>query len=81
LSKKQKYSKEFRIKIVKQYLEGQFTAIQLVDKYKIARASVYFWVDSYNINGSDIFVYVNEFLTPLDILKLPPLTYFHMSGA
>lgn len=55
LSRKQKYSKEFRIKIVKQYLEGQFTANQLVDKYKIARASVYNWVNIYNIHGPDIF--------------------------
>lgn len=43
------YSKEFREKIVNEYLNGK-TITELSDKYKIVPSTVFFWVKYYKSN-------------------------------
>ncbi|MCY3076803.1 helix-turn-helix domain containing protein [Aerococcus mictus] len=49
-----KYTKEFKIKLVTEYLSGETGGIRkLADKYNIPKGTIENWIDKYNSGGFD----------------------------
>ena len=49
-----KYTKEFKIKLVMEYLSGETGGIRkLADKYNIPKGTIENWIDKYNSGGFD----------------------------
>lgn len=51
-----KYSKEFKIKVVKKYLEGGYSTQDLADEFGIlSKTQIHNWVKKYEKEGEDAF--------------------------
>ena len=49
-----KYTKEFKIKLVMEYLSGETGGLRKVaDKYNIPKGTIENWIDKYNLGGFD----------------------------
>ncbi len=51
--KKKEYSKELKIKVIKEYRETEMTLEGLSNKYAVPSTTISGWVGRYRINGED----------------------------
>lgn len=55
------YSREFKIKVVKKYLEGNISFQEIADKFSIkSKTQVYNWVIEYKNQGTEAFKFENR---------------------
>lgn len=53
-----KYSKEFKLKVVKKYLEGNYSIQDLADEFGVSsKTQIYNWVKKYEKDGEDAFIF------------------------
>lgn len=56
MRKNNKYSREFKLKVVKKYLEGNYSLQKIVDDFKIpSKTQVHAWLKSYEKDGENAF--------------------------
>lgn len=53
-----KYSKEFKIKVIKKYLEGGYSTQDLAEEFGVAsRTQIHNWVKKYEKEGESAFIF------------------------
>lgn len=60
------YSQEFKLKVVKEYLDGKGSYSSLSKKYEISHSAVSAWVKKYNMKGEDALKNGNS-ITPYSV--------------
>ena len=50
-----KYNSDFKLKIVMEYMSGNFTTYQMCNKYDIAKSTLHKWVNQFKAGSSNIF--------------------------
>ena len=55
MSRKSKFSYEYKLKICKQHIDDHISLVQLSRKYNIAKSTLQRWINLYKIHGENVF--------------------------